>query len=131
MFTQLMNKEEKAKFLELVYKTATCDSDYAEEEQELVRSYQIELGMDEIPETASLEELIAYFAAKETTLKKAVLFELYGMILADDKIEAAEAQILELIDQHFALSKEAYDRLLEAARELQQAYDKVYSAIFD
>lgn len=126
-----MNTEEKAKFLELVYKTATCDSDYAEEEQELVRSYQIELGMDEIPETASLEELIAYFAAKEATLKKAVLFELYGMILADDKIEAAEAQILELIDQHFALPKEASDRLLEAARELQQAYDKVYSAIFD
>ena len=51
MFLQVMNMEEKMKFLEFVYKIANIDGEYAEEEIEIVNSYKNELGINEIPET--------------------------------------------------------------------------------
>ncbi|MCC8046448.1 MAG: hypothetical protein LIP12_13295 [Clostridiales bacterium] len=131
MFAQILNAEEKAKFLELIYKTATCDSDYAEEEQELVNNYKIELGLNEIPESAEIKELIDYFGAKNSTIRRAVFFEIVGMIQADDKVEETETKIMETMKQSFALPPQTYDCLMEAVRELQQAYDKVYAAVFD
>ena len=40
MFLQVMNMEEKEKFLEFVYKIANVDGEYAEEEQEIIDSYK-------------------------------------------------------------------------------------------
>lgn len=48
MFLQVMNMEEKMKFLEFVYKIANIDGEYAEEEIEIVNSYKNE------PEEADL-----------------------------------------------------------------------------
>ncbi len=41
MFLQVMNNEEKEKFLELVYKIANIDGEYAQEEEELINNYKL------------------------------------------------------------------------------------------
>lgn len=131
MFVNLMNVEEKKNFLELVYKIANCDGEFSDDEEELVNSYKMELGISDIPDTKSIDELIALFADKAIQLKKIVFFELYGMIMADGKVVDAETEILNNLKNQLSLGEEFYAELVNAATELQKAYDMVYSAIFD
>ena len=70
MFVNLFDQEEKEKFLELIYKMATCDGVYAEEEKELLNNYKIEFGIDQIPDTLSVHDLVQYFAEKTDDKKK-------------------------------------------------------------
>ena len=130
MFVNLFDQEEKEKFLELIYKMATCDGVYAEEEKELLNNYKIEFGIDQIPDTLSVHDLVQYFAEKTDDKKKIVLFELYGMVLADDEIGEQEKDLFEEIKKIFALNTEVYDKIEKAAVTLKEAYDAVYDAIF-
>lgn len=131
MFSNLMNNEEKEKFLELIYKTANYDGEYAAEEEELINNYKIELGLTTIPETSTMENLISYFAEKEDQLKKIIFFELYGMIKADGTVAEKEETILSQVKDKFALGNGTYEELVDAASRLQKAYDAVYAVLFD
>lgn len=131
MFLNLINKEEKENFLELVYKIASCDDEFSEEEEEILNNYKLELGIETVPDTKPAEKLIAYFADRETQLKKVVFFELYGMIMADGMMVDDENAMLEKIKEAFALGDQAYADMMAAADGLQKAYDAVYTAIFD
>jgi uncharacterized tellurite resistance protein B-like protein len=131
MFVNLMNIEEKKNFLELVYKIANCDGEFSPDEEELINSYKMELGINDIPDTKSIDELIASFSDKEIQIKKVVFFELYGMIMADGKVADAETAILDNLKNQLSLDEESYTKLVNAAEGLQKAYDAVYSTIFD
>ena len=126
MFVNLFDQDEKEKFLELIYKMATCDGVYAEEEKELLNNYKIEFGIDQIPDTLSVHDLVQYFAEKTDDKKKIVLFELYGMVLADDEIGEQEKDLFEEIKKIFALNTEVYDKIEKAAVTLKEAYDAAY-----
>lgn len=130
MFLNVFKQEEKEKFLELVYKISNCDVDYAEDEQELVSSYKAELGIEEIPETASIEALIQYFSEKPEQIQKIVWFELYGVIMADDIVAGEEMEIIDLIKDKFSISEEVIQTIQEVALELQKVYNKVYDCLF-
>ena len=130
MFTHLMNEEEKNKFLELVYKISKIDGEYAEEEEELINSYKQELGLEVIADTAPINELIGYFANKAKELKRIVVFEVYGMILADDKIEKNEEKVLNEIRTEFNFEEDELEEILSLVKRLQNVYDDIYNVIF-
>lgn len=130
MFVNLLDNEGKEKFLELVYKVATIDGEFADEEKELIDSYKAELGLSTISDTGKIADLIEYFSEESKEIKKVVLFELYGMIRADDKIEDDEEQVLRLIDEKFGLTSEEAESIINVAKELQQVYDKIYEILF-
>ncbi|MCI5806526.1 MAG: hypothetical protein MR029_09390 [Clostridium sp.] len=131
MFLQVMNMEEKGKFLELVYKIANADGEYAEEEQEIIDSYKNELELNEIHDTCDIDGLISYFSGKETRLKKIVLFEIIGLVYADDKLVKEEKDILNKITAIFGLSDEIIENIKITAKKLQDVYDDVYRVLFD
>lgn len=131
MFLQVMNIEEKEKFLELVYKVANIDGEYAEEEQEIINSYKNELGLSEVSETSDINGLVQYFSVKADEMKKIVLFEIIGLIDADDKIEKEEADVLEKMSASFGLDKSVIDKIKAVAKKLQEVYDEVYDVLFD
>ena len=131
MFLQVMNNEEKQKFLELVYIIASIDGEFAEEEQEIVNSYKNELGLSEIPETSNIDGLVEYFSLKAVEMKKIVLFETIGLINADDKMKKEEADVLIKMTEAFGLDNSSMERIKSAAERLQAAYDEVYNALFD
>ena len=131
MFVNVMNQGEKENFLELVYKMATCDGVYAEEEKELVTNYKLELNLKDIPDTKTVSELLDYFSEKSSALRKIVFFELYGMVMADGEIEKKEKEIMDELKTKFALDEKAYADMIMAADMLKDAYDRVYSAVFE
>lgn len=130
MFLNVFNQKEKEKFLELVYKIAICDGNYAEDEKEIVENYKVELGLSEIPETANIDDLIQYFAEKPEQIQKIVWFELYGMIISDDTFTAEEIRIINLIKNKFSISVEMIQNIQDVALKLQKVYDKVYDCLF-
>lgn len=130
MFANVMNQTEKEKFLELIYKIAQCDDEYSEEEEDLLNNYKIELGLQDVNDTDTLEGLVNFFAVKSQELKKIVFFELYGMIMADRKIESKEKKLIELIETAFGLSEKQYQDIITVADELRNVYDKIYEVLF-
>ena len=129
MFLNSMSTDEKGHFLELAYKLAQIDGNYAEEEEEIINSYKAELGITDIGDTGSVDELIDFFATKDEPVKKIVLFELYGMICADSKIEESEKDVLEKIKTKFGISESLVKQIVEVADELQAVYDKIYDIL--
>jgi uncharacterized tellurite resistance protein B-like protein len=129
MFLNVMEVEERKKFLELAFKLAQVDGDYAEEEEEIINSYKAELGITEIEDTLSIDELISYFSSKNDTVKKVVLFEVYGMILADDKLEKSEEEVFDNIKSQFNISADVVEQIVSVADELQNVYDKLYDVL--
>ena len=129
MFLNSMSNDEKEKFLELAYKLAQIDGEYAEEEEEIINSYKVELGIKEIGDTGSVDDLIDFFGTRDEPVKKIVLFELYGMICADEKIEKSEKDVFEKIKTKFGVSEDLVKQITEVADELQAVYDKVYDIL--
>ena len=130
MFANVMNQTEKEKFLELIYKIAQCDDEYSEEEEDLLNNYKIELGLQDVNDTDTLEGLVNFFAVKSKELKKIVFFELYGMIMADSKIEEKEAALIEMIEAAFGLPKSQYADIIAVADDLRKVYDHIYEVLF-
>ena len=131
MFTKLLNDEERSKFLELIYKLACCDGEYAEEEQEIVNNYKLELSIEDIPDTDSIEGLTKYFSMKNVKIKRIVLFEVWGMILSDGNVGKNERTAFEGIKKAFALEASTIDEIINVASELQKVYDRIYDIIFE
>lgn len=130
MFATLFTTEEKVKFLALVYACAKCDGTYTEDEEELVNSYKRELGIESIDESAPLDTLIDYFGEKPPQIRKIVFFEIYGMVMSDDKIAKEEMAIMGMMKERFAMDDETYNRIIDAANQLQEAYDLIYHVLF-
>ena len=103
MFADRLDAEAREKFLELVYKLASCDGGYGEEEQEIIDSYRNELSVHEIPDTGSIHELADYFSEKETQVKKIVLFEVCGIILSDQNVGENEQEAFDYIKRYLLL----------------------------
>lgn len=131
MFLQVMNNEEKKKFLEFIYKIANIEGDYAAEEQEIIENYKVELGLSEILDTSDIEGLINYFSIKTDELKKIILFEIIGLINADEKIVKEEEELLNKVIVSFGLESETVEKINTAAKKLQAVYDEIYDVLFD
>jgi uncharacterized tellurite resistance protein B-like protein len=130
MFLHVLTEEAKRKFIELVYKVANSDHAYTEDEQEVVNNYKLELGIDEIPDTDTIEHLLQYFGGQSVDIQKIVYFEIYGMIICDEKLSNEEKEILDVMTNQFSLSNDKITEIIIAVKGLQQAYKAVYDAVF-
>ena len=90
----------------------------------------IELGLQDVNDTDTLEGLVNFFGVKSQELKKIIFFELYGMIMADSKIEEKEAALIEMIEAAFGLPKSQYADIIAVADDLRKVYDHIYEVLF-
>lgn len=130
MFTDVLQEDEKKDFLELIYKMANVDDDYAEEEQFVVEKYKLELGLTDIPDTKNVDDILVAFGTKSEETRKTVFFELYTMILADDVIEDEEEEFIGKVKNAFGLDDAVVEAIETAAKDYQAALEKVYEAVF-
>lgn len=130
MFLHVLNDETKKKFIELLYKVANCDHEYTEDEYGVINNYKLELGIDEIPDTDTIENILQYFSEQISDIQKIVYFEIYGMIICDEKLSNEENDILNLMTSKFSLSNDTIVEIKNAVEKLQEAYQTVYDAVF-
>ncbi|HHQ4317878.1 TPA: hypothetical protein ACSQRH_000381 [Clostridium perfringens] len=131
MFLDVLNKEDKANFLEFVNLIAKCDGEFAEEEKEILNNYMVETGINEIPDNnKNIEDIVEYFSKRDEAVRKIILFEAYGLVLADNKITDEEKEIIMELDKMSGLNKEKLNEVKEVVIRLQKVYDDIYNLIF-
>ena len=130
MFTDRLDAEARGKFLELVYKLASCDGGFGEEEQEIIDNYRNELSVHEIPDTASISELADYFGKKENLVKKIVLFEVCGIILSDHDVGEKEQEAFDYMKKALALDGPVTEEIISVANDLKIIRDRIADIVF-
>jgi hypothetical protein len=130
MFAVYLNDEEREKLFELIYKLACCDGECTEEEEILVNSYQMELAVDEVPDTASIAELTEYFAGKDRQIKKMVLFEICTLILTDNHVGENEQKAYGHIKKALALGEIVTEDIVSAANDYKIVKEHIYDTVF-
>ena len=130
MFTNRLDQEEREKFLELIFKLASCDGGRNEEELELIREYQEELSVSEIPDTDSISALAGYFGAKDRRIRKIVLFEVCQIILSDNNVGENEQKAFDYIKKTLALDAHVTEDIVSVANDLKIIRDRISDIIF-
>lgn len=123
-----LNREEKEKFFELIYKLASCDGVLREEEQELIEGCRRELDIRDNPDTGSFENLADYFGRCDDRVKKIVLFEVCGIILADNEVGENEQKAFDYLKE--ALAVDEQEEIISIANDLKLIQDRVKDIVF-
>lgn len=134
MFLNILSKEEKLNFLDLVIKVVKVDGEMTEHERETIRLMKYELAEDIVKYhkgNLSLDKLVDYFAQKPSLTKNLVYTNLYAITLQDEFYSVEDHSILEDIRQKFGISDRKKGELLKivyAERDLKEKAKRVLNA---
>lgn len=93
MYLNMLNQNQKQLFLNLAYRIADSDNDFSEKEQEIIKSYCIEMQIEDKHETDNKD--INYIIEKinnscDFKAKKIFVFEAIGLALVDSVYNSEE-----------------------------------------
>ena len=106
MFLNRLSDSNKEAFVELAYKLAYVNRDFPTVQQKLLGRYKEECGVHFIPNTSTKEELIAHFGKEDEAIKRIVYYEIYMLLISDEKIDQDEMKALETMRSAFNISEE-------------------------
>lgn len=106
MFLKELNKEQGLAFINLVTEFALADENIKKEEEDLIRIYLKELGLEEEElGNLSYEESIETIKNSSEKVKNIVYFELVRIGLVDEDCDIEEVDFLEKISKDLNISR--------------------------
>ena len=106
MFLKELNKEQGLAFINLVTEFALADENIKKEEEDLIRTYMKELGLEEEElGNLSYEESIETIKNSSEKVKNIVYFELVRIGLVDEDCDIEEVDFLEKISKDLNISR--------------------------
>lgn len=128
MFLNELNNQEATAFLNLVESFAKVDTVFAKEEEDLIKDYVKELGLNtsEIP-SLSVEAATNKLNEGAARIKNIVFFELVGLALIDGEFEEAEIKFLDDLADKFNISKEKFNSFIDFFIDVKLVYDLTFS----
>ena len=134
MLLNLLNKEEKTNFIELLKKTIVIDGPINDVEKNVIAKFQAEMGED-IGKlrfgSASTEKLIEYFANKPKGIKNIVYYNLFAASLIDDFYNVEEHLLLEQIQEAFQIPNKTKMELCKAVYAERDLKEKIKRMIIE
>lgn len=132
MFLNVLNIEEKVKFLNLLYIAANIDGEFPESERNQIDAYVAEMRLS--PEQANYtpqtnEEVLSYFAEKDIKIRKIVFVELLAIVFADGKYVEEERNLMEQVKNQFSLSEDFSENAHNWVSEIMQMYTKGFKLV--
>lgn len=106
MFLNMLQKKDKENFLKLAHYMARSDSNFSNEQKEIIATYCYEMQIDDIDFDSldfNLEETL-----KEVTDKlaqKVMLLEIMALVYSDDILHNEEAKVIDKMVAVFGLDK--------------------------
>ena len=126
MLLNLLSKEEKTYFIDLLKKTIAIDGPINDVEKTVIAKLQAEMGEDigKIRfSSLTTEKLIEYFAQKPKGVKNIVYYNLFAASLIDDFYNVEEHLLLEQIQESFGINQKTKTelcKLVYAERDLKE-----------
>ena len=133
MLLNLLTKEEKFYFIDLLVKVISVDGTTNEMEMQIINKLKYEMGDDALryrKSNLSLEKLIDYFATKPKVTKNLVFLNLLSASLADEFYSVEEHFLLEQIQNSLAIPRKQRTELVKAVyadRDLREKVKRIIS----
>lgn len=104
MFLGMLNEKERKNFLELAKVAMEVDGEVTESEQEMLENFRREVDLTDYEiKNTPIKDLKMFFDMSTKQSKKAVLFELAGMLYADQEVADSEAKWLKELGEGWGL----------------------------
>ena len=133
MLLNLLTKEEKYYFIDLLGKVISIDGATKELEMKIVNKLKYEMGDDALryrKSNLSLEKLIDYFATKPKVTKNLVFLNLLSASLSDEFYSVEEHFLLEQIQNSLEIPRRKRTDLVKAVyadRDLKEKVKRIIS----
>ena len=128
MLLNLLSKEEKMYFIDLLRKVLIIDGPTNEFEKQVQAKFQSEMGSDINKYRMSLlttEKLIEYFSAKSKGVKNIVYYNLVAASLYDEFYSVEEHLLLDQIQKSFEITDKKKIELVKAVYAERDLKEKV------
>lgn len=128
MLLNLLSKEEKMYFIDLLRKVLIIDGPTNEFEKQVQAKFQSEMGSDISKYRMSLlttEKLIEYFSAKSKGVKNIVYYNLVAASLYDEFYSVEEHLLLDQIQKSFQITDKKKIELVKAVYAERDLKEKV------
>ena len=129
MYLSKLSKNQKKLFLEICTSLSKIDSDFAEEEKNIIDQLCEEMMIDPKYEPSiDAEKAINKIASiSNPTEKRMIVVELLGIVVADKKIASEEKEFMKKLCVVFNLEEKELDEAINLVNELYDTYSKFAS----
>jgi tellurite resistance protein len=125
MFLMDLKSPEKFAFLRLAHYLARTDGYFSQSEQEIIREYCIEMGIDDIlfsPEDFDLIHTLGQFKSKQS--QRIVMMELMLLIYSDSEFNPKEHQLVTKIASFFGINDTVLERFAKWGEGASALYNQ-------
>ena len=113
MYLDLLKEDEQKDFLELARYAMGLNGEHKEDEEIILTSYKFECQL--VDYTAcrqdEIEEVISNLAASTKKIRKVILVELFGILLADGEVCSAEDSFINQLAKNFRIKEHEVSRI--------------------
>ncbi len=113
MYLNLLDEQERKDFLELAHHMMGLDNFHHEEEIQVFESYKHECHMltYKISRQDNLEDIINHLKNSSSKIKKIILIELFGILLADGEVHENETTFISYLANSFGITSEELEKM--------------------
>lgn len=131
MFLDVLNKDEKEWFMDLAIKATEANGEVAKEEINMLHAFAAEM---KIPARTKcerdLDSILKDFVDNSSKKSmKVVLFELIGIIFADNEFDDAEKKFINSVTDSFQISSELKDEMISEINEYSSLSNKICNTV--
>ena len=133
MFLAFLNKEQKELFRDMCIFMAASDDDFADSEKKLLRDYCTEMNIEysENTITSTYDEAIKKIAEiSNEKERRAIGFELMGMVMADRVYEPEEREYVVKYSNSSGISMDDFDKMVDLVNEIYDMNEKIKQIVF-
>jgi uncharacterized tellurite resistance protein B-like protein len=129
MYLDLLNKQEQENFLELARYSMGLNGEHKKEEEEMLTSYKYECQMIDYKayRQDDIQKIINSLRASTKKIKKVILIELFGILLADGEVCENESKFIYSLAEQFNIKEYEVNRIqrwVEAMNDIvQEGYE--------
>ena len=128
MLLNLLTKEEKFYFVDLLSKVFIADGPLTDFEKRLLENMKSEMGDEVIKHkrsNLSFEKLVAYFTEKPKTTKNVIYYNLTWVSLIDDFYSVEVHELLDQIQQEFMITNKKKAEVIKVIGAEKDLNEKV------
>lgn len=121
MYLEMLSEKERKIFMDLAYMAMECDGEVAQEELEMIRSYEAECRLPGFKRTQrTFDECIKLLKQSEMQHRRIVLLELIGIWEADNVWKTPELNMMDRVSASLGISQDLANRMKRWSREFRE-----------
>lgn len=132
MFLGLLKEENKERFIELCGYAADADGVFEEKEEATIYTYCREMNIQEsLPKkNSTLEEVLDQLKISTSyNEKKIIVFEILGLMLADEEFAEQEQVFVKEIIDKFEIDMHELEKMSSLLHIYKTVFDELYMAV--